>query len=337
MLTLIIIILGVSFLLYTLLGGADFGAGIIESFAGKREERTISKAIAPVWEANHVWLILAVVILFTGFPAVYSSLSLVLHIPLMMILLGIICRGSAFTFRHYDVVNDNAHKYFTALFRISSFITPLFLGMMLGAMIFGRITLNTTKSFYEVFISPWLNIFCISLGIFSTSLFAYISAIFLVGETKNDRERKMYVRFSKRAMLLTMLTGLLVFLISGIEGHDLMIQFFRSPTSIVALLLATAFCPFIWHFLNKEKNKTLYLRIGVGIQITLILTGWFYIQYPVLINLENGEHLTFFNTQAPAATLKQLLIALIVGLLLVVPGFVYLFKIFKIKSSDVKI
>ena len=74
MLTLIIIILGGCFLLYTLLGGADFGAGIIETFAGKREEITISKAIAPVWEANHVWLILAVVILFTGFPQVYSSL-----------------------------------------------------------------------------------------------------------------------------------------------------------------------------------------------------------------------------------------------------------------------
>jgi cytochrome d ubiquinol oxidase subunit II len=140
----------------------------------------------------------------------------------------------------------------------------------------------------------------------------------------------MYVRFSKRAMLLTMLTGLLVFVISGIEGHDLTKQFFQSPTSIVSLLLATALCPFIWHFLNKEKNKTLYLRIGVGIQVTFILIGWFYIQFPVLINLQDGGHLTFFNTQAPAATLKQLLIALIAGLLLVVPGFIYLFKIFKI-------
>src|SRR4029453_6983829 len=103
MLTFIVIILGTSFLLYALLGGADFGAGIVEAFAGRRGELTISKAIAPVWEANHVWLILAVVILFTGFPAVYASLSWVLHIPLMIVLLGIIMRGTAFTFRHYDV------------------------------------------------------------------------------------------------------------------------------------------------------------------------------------------------------------------------------------------
>jgi cytochrome d ubiquinol oxidase subunit II len=333
MLTLIIIILGGCFLLYTLLGGADFGAGIVETFAGKREEITISKAIAPVWEANHVWLILAVVILFTGFPQVYSLLSLVLHLPLMMVLLGIIFRGSAFTFRQYDVVNDNSHKYYTLLFRISSFITPVFLGMILGAMMLGRITFDTTKSFYAVFMSPWLNIFCISMGVFSACLFAYISAIFLVGETRVERERKMYVRFSKRAMMLSILTGFLVFVMAEAEGLNLLREFLQSTTSVVMLLSATILYPVIWHFLNKEKNKTVYLRVGVGTQVTFILIGWFCFQFPVLIKLQNGEHLTFFNTQAPAATLEQLLIALIVGLVLVLPGFIYLFKVFKIKSN----
>ena len=333
MLTLIIIILGGSFLLYTLLGGADFGAGIIETFAGRREEVTISKAIAPVWEANHVWLILAVVILFTGFPSVYSSISLVLHIPLMMVLLGIIFRGSAFTFRNYDVLRGKVHKYYTFLFRISSFITPLFLGMVLGAMILGRITFDTSKSFYEVFVAPWLNVFCISMGIFSACLFAYISATFLVGETKIDRERKMFVRFSKRLMAVTMFTGFIVFLTAEFEGHNLLRQFLKSIPSVVMLVLATVLCPVIWHFLNKQKNKTVYLRIGVGIQVALILIGWFFIQFPVLVEVKNGEQLTFFNTRAPYATLYQLLIALLVGLVLVIPGFVYLFRVFKIKSN----
>lgn len=333
MLTIIILILGGSFLLYTLLGGADFGAGIVETFAGKREEITISKAIAPVWEANHVWLILAVVILFTGFPLVYSSLSLVLHIPLMIVLLGIICRGSAFTFRHYDVVHDSSHKYYTLLFRISSFITPIFLGIVLGAMMLGRITFDTTKNFYEIFIFPWLNIFCISMGIFSVCLFSYISATFLVGETKIDKERKMYVRISKRSMLLTMMSGLIVFAAAEMQGHDLMREFLQSTPSIIMLLAATTLCPVIWHFLNKEHNKTVYLRIGVGVQVAFILTGWFYIQFPVLIKLRDGESLTFYNTQAPQATLQQLLIALVIGLIMVVPGFIYLFKVFKIKNT----
>lgn len=333
MLTLVIIILGMAFLLYTLLGGADFGAGIVETFAGKREEITISKAIAPVWEANHVWLILAVVILFTGFPEVYASLSTVLHIPLLVVLLGIICRGSAFTFRHYDVIHDNSHKYYTLLFRISSIVTPIFLGIVLGAMMLGRISFDMSKSFYDVFIYPWLNIFCFSMGIFSACLFSYISAIFLVGETRIDSERKMYARISKRSMLVTMLSGLLVFVTAGTEGHDLVREFLQSTTSIITLLWATVLCPVIWYYLGKEKNKTVYLRVGVGVQVTLILIGWFYIQFPVLIKVQEGPPLTFFNTPAPAATLKQLLIALIVGLILVVPGFVYLFKVFKVRSN----
>lgn len=334
MLTIIIIILAVAFILYTLLGGADFGAGIIESLAGRREEVTISRAIAPVWEANHVWLILAVVILFTAFPLVYSSLSTVLHIPLMIVLLGIISRGTAFTFRHYDVVLDKSHKYYTLLFRVSSFVTPIFLGIILGAMMLGRITFDTSKSFYEVFMAPWLNVFCIMMGIFAASLFAYISAIFLVGETKIDRERKMYVRLSKRFMIGTMLTGLLVFITASFSGHNLLKQFSHSVTSIVTLVIGTILCPFIWHFLNKEKNKTVYLRLGVGLQVALVLIGWFYIQFPVLIKLNNGTSLTFFNTQAPYATLYQLLIALIVGLIVIIPGFVYLFRVFKVKSNE---
>jgi len=330
MLTLIIIILGTSFVLYTLLGGADFGAGIIETFAGSKGEHTISKAIAPVWEANHVWLILAVVILFTGFPSVYASISLVLHIPLMMVLLGIIFRGTAFTFRHYDVVQDNTHRYYTFLFKTSSFITPFFLGITLGAMILGRITFDQSVGFYTMFVSPWLNIFCCVMGVFAIGLFGYISAVFLVGETKNDRERRRYAMFSKMLMIFTILFGLLVFLAAEMEGHHLLNEFLQSSVSIAMLLFATLLCPVIWFFLKRKSNKTLYLRIAVGLQITSILIGWFYIQYPVLIQVRGGGHLTFFNTQAPEATLQQLLISLIVGLILVVPAFIYLFKVFKI-------
>jgi len=331
MLILVVIILGASFILYTLLGGADFGAGIVETFAGKKEERTISKAMAPVWEANHVWLILAVVILFTGFPSVYSSLSWVLHIPLMMVLLGIIMRGTAFTFRHYDVHQGRSHKYYSFLFRISSFITPVFLGMILGAMILGRISFDRSESFYNIFITPWLNWFCFTMGIFTAGLFAYLASVFLVGEAKIEGERLMYAKFSRQSMIITMMLGLLVFVTAQAEGHSLTKRFLHSAPSVIMLAVAVLLCPVIWHFLKKEKNKTVYLRIGTGIQVTAIVVGWFYIQFPVMIEVKNFGELTFYNTQAPQATLQQLLIALVVGLLLIIPGFVFLFKVFKIK------
>src|ERR1035437_1169734 len=138
----IIFVLGIALLLYILLGGADFGAGIIEIFTGKKGIDTISKAIAPVWEANHIWLILAIVILFNGFPHVFTTLTTYLHIPLLIVLIGIIFRGTAFTFRYYDTIKDKTHKYYTVLFRISSLLTPFFLGVTLGAIILGKIPAN---------------------------------------------------------------------------------------------------------------------------------------------------------------------------------------------------
>jgi cytochrome d ubiquinol oxidase subunit II len=331
MLAIIIIILGTAFVLYTVLGGADFGAGIIETFAGEKEEQTISKAMAPVWEANHVWLILAVVILFTGFPLVYSSLSQVLHIPLMLVLVGIIFRGSAFTFRHYDVGHGRSHKYYSVLFKASSFITPMFLGITLGALILGRITFDQSVGFYDMFMSPWCNVFCFVMGLFSTSLFTYIAGVFLIPEATSAKERHKYVRFSRYALLATVVSGVLVFFAAFYEGHSLIPEFFSSPISITSFALVAVSIPVMLRFI--KTNNALVLRAGIGLQVALILIGWFAIQYPVLIVVKGGDNLTFYNTQAPAATLKQLLIALIVGLILVIPAFIFLFGVFKIKEG----
>lgn len=327
MLTVIIIILGISFILYALLGGADFGAGIVEAFAGRKGEKTISKAIAPVWEANHVWLILAIVILFTGFPKVYATISTALHIPLMITLIGIVLRGSSFTFRHYDETHDAFHKYYTLLFRISSIITPFFLGITLGAMMFGRIGLEQTGSFYSSFIAPWLNVFCITMGIFTTVLFGYIASVFMIGEAAYAVEQKRYRRLSKVFLLTAAAAGVWVFAIAEWQGHHLFHSFFHSPFSIAALAAVVLLIPVVFHLLDHPV--TAYLRAAVSLQVALVMLGWFAIQFPILVFEKNGNHLTFYNTQAPQATLYQLLIALFVGLALVVPSFYFLFRVFK--------
>ena len=93
MIYIILFFLAASFLFYTLLGGADFGAGILELFARKKDqrkaERIMYRAIGPIWEANHIWLIILIVILFFAFPYVYKLISVHLHIPLMLMLVRI--------------------------------------------------------------------------------------------------------------------------------------------------------------------------------------------------------------------------------------------------------
>src|SRR6201991_3335244 len=148
MLYVVIVYLWVALLLYLLLGGADFGAGIIELFTtedNRAKTRKISyDAIGPIWEANHMWLIIAIVILFVGYPAIYSMLSIHLHIPVLIMLMGIIARGTAFVFRHYDAVKDGMQDVYNRIFVWSSFITPLFLGIIAGSTISGHIDVHAT-------------------------------------------------------------------------------------------------------------------------------------------------------------------------------------------------
>src|ERR1700752_1660670 len=119
MLDIVIGFLWVAVLLYLILGGADFGAGILEFFTKETNKqdlkRTAHLAIGPIWEANHMWIIITVVILFVGFPDVYATISVSLHIPVLIMLRGIIARVTAFTFRNYDAVNDNLQKLYTRI------------------------------------------------------------------------------------------------------------------------------------------------------------------------------------------------------------------------------
>ena len=105
-----------SLFLYVLLGGADFGAGIVELFSSRENKKlnrdTVYKIMGPVWEANHIWLIILIVILWIAFPKYFNIIIIYLHIPLTLVLLGITMRGVAFIFRHYDAVVDKSQDWY---------------------------------------------------------------------------------------------------------------------------------------------------------------------------------------------------------------------------------
>ncbi len=121
---------------YVLFGGADFGGGVWDLLASgprqRRQREVIGHAIGPIWEANHVWLILAIVLTFTCFPPVFARLGIVLHIPLTLMLVGIVLRGSAFTFRSYDDEHDAAQLRWGRIFSSASVMTPLLLGICMA-------------------------------------------------------------------------------------------------------------------------------------------------------------------------------------------------------------
>jgi len=326
MLYVVIVFLGLSLLAYALLGGADFGAGIIEIFSGKVTKKTITHAIAPVWEANHMWLILMVVILFVGFPLIYAQMSLYLHIPLLVLLVGIILRGTAFTFRHYDAVIDKSQDHYTFIFKLSSVIAPLFLGVITGAMILGNINPNPA-SFYEGFIDPWLNSFCFMLGIFTCCLFAFLAAVYLIGEAESILIRNRFLKFARNANIATVLSGGLVFVFAEANGLSLARMFLNSPGALTAVILATLSLPILWWSL--VQGKVVLPRILAGFQTMMVLGAWFWDQYPAVLRYSNGDYLSLFNSAAPEATMRQLALALLVGSLLILPALFFLMRTFK--------
>lgn len=333
MIDIIIIVLSVAILLYVLLGGADFGAGIIETFTGKKGIDVISKAIAPVWEANHVWIILVVVILFNGFPTVYTSLTTYLHIPILLVLLGIVLRGSAFTFRYYDVVKDKSHFYYTFFFRISSIITPFFYGIILGAILLGRIPDELPHgSFYDIFIMSWLNWFSVTTGIFVTILFGWLASVYLNGEVQTEEESSVFLRISRIFLVLLIVSGLSVFFVAELYRVHFFFEFIHSPVSMSCVVIATIIVPFLWKAL--KQRKIILSRILAGAQTACIIAGWYAIQFPIIVYLSNHKHLTIYNSRAPESTMVMLFWALLIGNIIIFPSIAYLMKVFKFNGTQ---
>ena len=175
---------------YVVLGGADFGAGVWDLLArGPRaaaQREAIAEGIGPIWEANHVWLIFVVVLLFSCFPPVFAHLSVVLHIPLTVMLIGIVLRGSAFTFRAYDATDSMVQRQWGRIFAVSSTITPVLLGMCVGALVSGALAVPTEASFVARFITPWWSTFTLTIGGLGLAVFAFLAAVYLTAEVHDE-------------------------------------------------------------------------------------------------------------------------------------------------------
>ncbi len=333
MLYVVIFFFLVSIFLYCLLGGADFGAGIVELTTGKENKDKvrglISSAMAPIWEANHIWLIISVVILFNGFPQIYSQVSISLYIPLILLLVGIVLRGSAFTFRHYDAIKDKSQKYYNIIFEYSSLMVTFFFGLVVGAIVSGKIN-NAPSGFYEGYIEPWLNPFSISIGIFLCALFAFIASVYLIGDSTNREQINIFIKKSKNATILMIIAGALVFASSYFEGTPLFTGFFSDPLSIILIILATGILPVLWKVVGK--GHAWFSRFLAGTQLLFILGAFYVVYFPNLVVINNSESLSFYNSSAPEITLTYLGIALLVGSVLIFPSLFYLFKIFEVKK-----
>jgi cytochrome d ubiquinol oxidase subunit II len=332
MIYIVIAYLWMAILLYLLLGGADFGAGIIELFTSDDNKNKtsvkMSRTIGPIWEANHMWLIIVIVILFTGFPDIYASVSTYLHIPLLIMLMGIIARGTAFAFRHYDAVEDFMQVVYNKIFRYSSFITPFFLGIIAASAVSGTINPDA-KGFADAYIFSWLHFFSMTVGLFTVCICGYLAAIFLIGETETPEERMRYIIKARSMNIAAVFSGALVFLAAAYDHVPLTKWLFGNPVGIASI--AAAIASLIWQWILIRHGQKIIIRLLAGFQITMLLVATTFYHYPKIILFSGGGYLSLMEHHGDDKSIESLALALLIGSLFILPALFYLIYSFQKK------
>lgn len=314
---------------YGVLGGADFGGGVWDAVASgprRHEQRdAIARAMGPVWEANHVWLIFVVVLLFSGFPVAYSALSVGLFTPFHLVLLGIILRGAAFVFRAYSPQSGRAvdagtgARRWGVVFGAASVITPMLLGMCLGAVSAGG--LHLVDGDVRLDGVPWLAPVSLAIGAFALALCAYLAAVFLAYETEAELSEDFRTRALWAGTAVVALSVLMLPLLVRQAPHlwDGLTAGRTLPVLVAGGIAALASG---WWLRTRHYRLA---RLAAVTQVGCLLAGWGLAQYPYIVYPD----ITLFSAAAPDPTLRFILYSTPLGMAVLLPSLWYLFRVFK--------
>jgi cytochrome bd ubiquinol oxidase subunit II len=307
---------------YALFGGADLGGGVWDLLAGsaKRGEAPrdlIDESITPVWEANHVWLVFILVLLWTSFPPAFAAIFAALFVPLSLSLLGIVLRGVGFAFRH-TARRLRMQQLTGSLFAAASLITPFFMGTVIGAVVTGKVPAHPAGNILAAWTSPT----AILTGFLFVATCAYISAVYLVLEARRRGRRELTRYFSLRATAAGVVTGALAgatfaelstsapYVYGRLTGIAL-------PLVAVSIAAGIAVLGMLW----LRWHHGLFLRATAAIAVATVVFGWGLAQYPYLL----PTSLSLAAGSAPAASLVAEFVVAGLAVLLVAPGFVILY------------
>jgi cytochrome d ubiquinol oxidase subunit II len=322
-------ILWLGLIAYAVLGGADFGAGIWNLFAigpqARSQVQLINKALGPVWEANHVWLIFLIVGLFSVFPSAFAILSVALFLPLTIALIGIVLRGSAFIFRTYAIdIAGPTTRWWSRVFSTASLATPFFLGASAAAVASGRIEAPNGNVQADLG-STWTTPFALTIGAMAISLCATLAAVYLTVEARNNHDEFLVETYRLRAMIAGAVTAVLGALGLLLSPSEAPILWQGLLTRAIPVVIATM-------LIGMATAASLYLRryrlarILIILECAFLLGSWGLSQYPYII----PPNVTIDNAANDPNVIVILLIAIGIGMILILPALYYLFSVFKL-------
>jgi cytochrome d ubiquinol oxidase subunit II len=310
---------------YAVLGGADYGAGFWDLTAGgakrgARPRALIDRAMAPVWEANSVWLIFALVVLWTAFPPAFASIMSALFVPLGLAAVGIVLRGSAFVFRK-PIQALAGRRFLGATFALSSVLTPFFLGACFGAIASGRVQASDPPAGPAGgTLSAWTNPASLLIGALAVLCAAFLAAVFLVFDARRVGDETLERYFRRRAIGSAAVTGLL---------------------AIAGLYVLRSDAPYIYHRLVHQGLAFIFFSAAGGVAcltlmasgitvairgfavgaVLAVLAGWGVAQYPYLL----PTSLTIEAGAGAPATLAWVVVVFLIAAVTAVPALAFLF------------
>jgi cytochrome d ubiquinol oxidase subunit II len=321
LLALAVVLLGL--IAYTVFGGADFGGGVWTALASgpraHQQREAIFLAMGPVWETNHIWLILVVVTLFTAFPAAFALLFTVLLVPLTIALVGIVFRGAAFAFRHFGQETETGLPATGMVFSAASLLTPMALGVALGSTAAGGIG-SGPEDLRESLWRPYLQPFPLMCGVIGVTVCGFLTACFMTTRTRGALQEDFRWRGLVSAVALGLVTtaGLPV---AWQDAPDFWNELVK-PDAVAAISSAS--------FMGIATLAVLWRRwyflapAAAAVTAAMIILGWGLAQYPYFLLPE----LAVNEVSAPEGVLGIFLISLAIGSLILAPSLWLLYHTF---------
>jgi cytochrome d ubiquinol oxidase subunit II len=308
---------------YTVLGGADFGAGLwfLVTGRGRDQEKLREQtfhAMAPVWEANHVWLIFVLVVCWTAYPVAFGSIFSTLAIPLFVAAVGVIFRGTAYALRSGNP-SPRQDSAIGVVFSLSSILTPFALGAAVGGIASGRVPVGNAGG---DLVSSWVNPTSLLIGAIAVATSAYMAAVFLAADAARQGEGDMTRAFRHRAAIAGVVAGALALAGLAVLREDARALFdgLTEGGGLVALALSGAAGLTTLALVARRSYEP--ARYSAAIAVAAIIAGWGLAQAPTFL-----PGLTVEEAAAEDSTLVVLLVGLGVGALVLVPSLFVLFRL----------
>jgi cytochrome d ubiquinol oxidase subunit II len=317
-----LVILGVT--AYAVLGSADFGAGFWDLTAGGDERGgrlrgMVQRSMSPVWEANHVWLIFVLVIVWTAFPVAFGSIFSTLSIPLFLAALGIIFRGAAFAMRGHAATIREA-RGLGALFALSSVLIPFFLGAAVGGIASGRVKVGNAAG--EPF-GSWLNPTSVLIGVIAVLSGAYLAAVFLAGDSVRAGQPDLVRAFRVRALGAAAATGLAA--LGGLfvlrSDARMLYDGLTSGAGLVMVIVSAVAGAVTLALVWTERYGP--ARLTSALAVAAIVVGWALAQDPYLL----PGQLTYAKAAAADPVLSAVFVSMLVGALILGPSLWFLYRL----------